>query len=234
MNQIGVYGVSKQYYGSGVEAAPGEKKQNVGAKDIRKNSAAAIYQKSTDAGKVNELKESRLTDKAKELLEELKSKYGDTDFVVADYETDEEASRYLSRGNKEFSVLLDPDTLNAMAEDEDVKAKYLGILDDSRSKLQDMINNLGDEKENVKKVGISVKDDGTVSFFAELEKVSEKQKERIEKIKENKENKKEEKLTKRINAASVEELLEQIRNIDWNKILEESKEKTGGSIDYSV
>ena len=54
-------------------------------------------------------KDIKLSDKAKDLLKELRQKYGNIDFIVANYETDEEADAYLSRGTNEFSVLIDPE-----------------------------------------------------------------------------------------------------------------------------
>lgn len=57
-------------------------------------------------------KDIKLSDKAKNLLKELRKTYGDVDFIVASYETDEEADAYLSRGTKDFSVLIDPEELD--------------------------------------------------------------------------------------------------------------------------
>ena len=50
----------------------------------------------------------KLSRGAKKLLEELRKTYSNMDFIVADYETEEEAQGYLSRGTKEYSVLIDP------------------------------------------------------------------------------------------------------------------------------
>ena len=55
----------------------------------------------------------------------MQKKYGDRDFFVADYSSDDEAQRYLSRGSKEYSVLIEPELLEKMAADESVKEKYL-------------------------------------------------------------------------------------------------------------
>ena len=51
----------------------------------------------------------------------MQKKYGDRDFFVADYSSDDEAQRYLSRGSKEYSVLIEPELLEKMAADESVK-----------------------------------------------------------------------------------------------------------------
>ena len=61
------------------------------------------------------LKQPELSQGAKELLNEMQKKYGDMDFFVADYSSDDEAQRYLSRGSKEYSVLIEPELLEKMA-----------------------------------------------------------------------------------------------------------------------
>lgn len=194
----------------------------------------------------------QLSDKAKKLLDELKKNYSNMDFIVADYETDEEASAYLSRGTKEFSTLIDPDTLEAMAADEEVKAKYTGILDDAVGQLKDIKEKLGDDQEDVARLGITIDKDGNVSYFAELEKSGERQKEWIEKTREAKKEERAEQEKKaqeqkeqdvaalgrtkktRVQADTVEELLEKIKNVDWDQIKSEEKPVTGGKFDFSI
>ncbi len=194
----------------------------------------------------------QLSDWAKKLLEEMKKTYSNMDFIVADYETEEEAAAYLSRGTKEFSTLIDPDTLEAMAADEEVKAKYTGILDDAVGQLKDIKEKLGDDNEDVTRVGISIDKNGQVSYFAELEKSGERQKEWIEKTREAKKEERAEQEKKAqeqkdqdiaaqgrtkktlVQAGSVEELLEKIKNVDWNQIRSEEKPVTGGKFDFSI
>lgn len=107
-----------------------------------------------------------LSDKAQALLDEMKRKYSNMDFFVADYSSSEEASGIMSRGSKEYGVLLDPETLEAMAKD------------------------------------------GSVSFFADLEKPNEKQ------YKVKKAN---------VEALSVEDLIEKIKHVDWHSVSERAK-----------
>ena len=129
--------------------------------------------------------EVQLSDKAKALLEELKSKYGNMDFFVADFSTDEEAQQYLSRGTKEFSVLIDPATLEAMAADEETKTKYTDMIDKATSQLSEIKDQLEeDENTEVKRIGFTINDDGSMSMFAELEQISERRKEAIAKERE--------------------------------------------------
>lgn len=89
-----------------------------------------------------------------------------------------------------------------------------------------------------------------MSIFAELEKMSEKQKDYIEKLREKRSEEKktlEKSEEKKVNsykkddtssvkkvvveASSEEELIEKIKNVDWNKV---SGEKVGVRFDFSV
>ena len=178
----------------------------------------------------------QLSERAKKLLEQLRKMYKNMDVMVADYETDEEAASYLSRGVKEYSVLIDPDELEEMAANEDVKKENLEMLDNAINQLKGMKDQLSDKDTNVTRVGVTIGKDGEMSFFAELEKMSEKQRERIEKTREEKkEARKEDDGSKhtRVYADSVEELLEKIKSVDWDKIKEDRKE-SGGKFDYTV
>lgn len=179
----------------------------------------------------------QLSEQAKQLLEKLKKTYGNMDFIVADYETEEEAEKYLSRGTKEYSVLIEPELLEEMAADKETKEKYIGLLDEATGKLADMKEQLGDKKEEVTHLGVSIGKDGTISYFAELEKVTEKQKERIEKAgEEKKEDKSVSEKTKktRVQASSVEELLEKIRNVDWSQMKADKVQESGSRFDCTI
>ena len=77
----------------------------------------------------------QLSERAKALLQELKRTYSNMDFMVADYESEEEAASYLARGTKDYSVLIDPEELERMAADDSVKEQNLSLLDDAVGKL---------------------------------------------------------------------------------------------------
>ncbi|MCH5343754.1 MAG: hypothetical protein J1E64_06915 [Acetatifactor sp.] len=192
----------------------------------------------------------QLSAKAKALLEELKAKYGNVDIMVADYETEEEAQSILSRGTKQYSALFDPETLESMAADENVKNEYMGKLEDAVSQLHEMVEQLGDKAGEVKHLGVSFGNDGSVSFFAELEKTTEKQRERIEQAREDKKEQaakdkkaaEEERFVKghetykstRVQADSMEELLEKIRSVDWDNIKATELPERGGRFDLTI
>lgn len=217
------------------------------AKDAdRAKAGSARKAGGTEEGK----KAPALSKAAQNLLKELKKTYSNMDFIVADFETDEEAASLMSRGTAEYSALFTPEELEKMAADEDVKNKNMKILDGAVSKLDEMKTKLGDKADDVTRIGISFGDDGEVSFFAELEKNSEKQRERIEKQREDKkeaakDNGKAEAAEylahgkptgKRttVYASTIEELAEKIANVDWNAVKEERQSTTGQRFDFAV
>ena len=92
--------------------------------------------------------------------------------------------------------------------------------------------------------GISFNSDGTTTFFAQLEKSSASQKEYLEKLQEKKAAEKKEAKKKEqskqtevrkttVQANSKEELLDKIKNIDWDSIKPEEN-KIGGRFDFSI
>ena len=220
----------------------------VDARDTRKSRTAG-----TGAGKgTGKADQAELSSKARTLLKELQKSYGNMDFIVADCEDEKEAASYLSRGTGEISVLLSPDELEKMASDDKVKEKNLNTLDEAVKKLEEMKQQLAGKGEEVSRIGIVLGDDGKVSYFAELEKVSQKQRERIEhqrqarKEEAAKAERKEDRATgmarfrqepvkkTRIYADSVEELGRKISQVDWDKVKETEQPYTGGRFDLTV
>lgn len=218
----------------------------------QKNGRDAAKVKNEKTGKTDQTakKESvELSEGAKELLKELQKKYGDMDFFVANYSSDEEAQSYLSRGTKAYSVLIDPETLEAMAADGDTKQQYMDQIEAARNDLGSMKDQLEETGEEVTRVGMTFDKDGNVSYFAEVEKIGERYKEHIEKGIEKKKEEKAEAAKKEeagaahspgkvkkttVYADSVDELMKKIREVDWDKIGEEEVKKSGGFFDFSI
>lgn len=231
MNKIGNYGI---YQGSLYENTVQSAKEK---------------EKTSKTGKSEKNGQVRLSSRAKKLLEELQKRYKNMDFMVANYETEEEAASYLNRGTKEYSVLIEPETLEEMAADADVKEKYIGKLEEATKSLTDMKDQLGEDGDVVR-IGISINKDGSVSYFAELEKMGEKQRERIEKAREDKKEEKAREDKKAENketaaydkfaqnkkttvwADSPEELLLKIKNVDWDKVKAQNAVMNGGNLDF--
>lgn len=239
MNKVNGYGLYQNNY---YDATVNKKNQSQTAK-----STSSKTDKTRKTGN-----NVQLSDKARALLQELKKTYSNMDFMVADYESEEEAASYLGRGSKEYSVLIDPEELERMASDDNVKEQNLSILDNAVGKLDEMKNQLGDKENEVVRMGVSIGKNGEVSYFAELEKAGERQKEFVDRIRENKKENAREADAKAdskahgrydyehskrttLYASTAEELLDKIKNVDWDDIREETTIPTpGGRFDFTV
>ena len=146
MNNINAY----HAYQSTLSAASAASTKNSRSASAAKDTQAA--EKNSQREKIDEIKKTGqtsspvLSDKAKALLQELKKNYGNMDFIVADYSSDEEAQSYLSRGSKEYTVLIDPAELEPMAEDDEVKTKNLALLDEAVGNLDALKEQLKDSE----------------------------------------------------------------------------------------
>lgn len=109
-----------------------------------------------------------LSEAAQNYLAELKEKYGDYDFIVSDFETDEEAQELLSQGNGTINVLITPDLLEKMAADEATRNEYEAVISGAEDQFGKIKEQIGDNTDLVDKLGISFGDDGKVSYYAAL------------------------------------------------------------------
>lgn len=179
--------------------------------------------------------EKTLSNKAQELLEKLQKKYTNMDFMVADFANGDDAKSLLSQGTKEFSVLFSSEELEKMASDEKYLEEKIKGMEGAVRFSQRINDEFGYESTfqknsdgvEVTNVGISFNEDGTMTYFAELEKTNAKQQERLEDKKEAADDKKtndEDKVSntdvKRtiVQAANEEDLYDMIYSIDWSKI----------------
>lgn len=194
MNKIEGYAVYQQSYADNTQKAKTWKEAEKNVTEGMSEEKAAIYEHAKANG-TNQGSGIKLSDKAKDLLKELKKKYGNMDIMVANVESDEEASELMSHGTKEYSVLIDPEELEKMANDKDYKAKQLaalekatGSLDELKAQLAEV---LGDDIGEVANLGISINAQGELKYFAYLEQETKKQGERIhDDLKTKKENQK--------------------------------------------
>lgn len=212
--------------------------------EIGKKPDAAVF-KNNDISSKNE---NNLSEKAQNFLKELREKYSDYDLMVGNGE--DELKTLSKSGSKEFSVIFSNDELERMANDEKyAEEKMRGVEGAIKMSIRICEENGylragedgSDQKGRINKISVTINDDGSMKIFAELEKLSDKQKERIEKSKEARAEEKkanEKKLNGRksaknnpyekddrasvkrttIEASSEEELLEKLNNIDWEKI----------------
>jgi hypothetical protein len=127
--------------------------------------------------------EPELTDTAKKYYEELQKKYSNMDFILVSSDQKEfaksQASKY-ANANK-MVVLIDEEKIERMATDENYRKQYESIIASAASGVSQLGSQISSTGANVKGYGAQVNDNGTLSYFAVLEKSSEAQRERIEK-----------------------------------------------------
>lgn len=189
-----------------------------------------------DAGSAAASDEKKLSAKAQNLLDKLREKYGNYDFIVSD--NLDAASTVGS--NKEYSVLFTTEELERMAEDDDYAQKVMGNVGKAVDILKDLSEkDLGDGVE-FSQLAVSFDSDGNMKLFAQLEKLSADQKERLEAAKEKRaEQQKADAQAEKslddaepepvsilfksadVEADTAEGLLAKIFGIDWDNIAEE-------------
>lgn len=210
----------------------------------------------SDISKANE---SKLSSKAQEFLKNLRKQYGDYDFFVGN--STDNLKALVKSGSKEFSIVFSNAELERMADDEEYAKEKLNCMKNAVKMSEEINKKFGFEQgfgkngaasAEITKIGIVFNDDGTTSFFAELEKSSAKQRERLEKNieekradqkgkekkaeKEMKSYAKTSKDTKRtsVQADSMEELIEKITSVDWASVKPEKVQANGGKFDFSI
>ena len=203
---------------------------------------AGMIVRENNSDETSLITEDKLSDKAKAFLENLREKYGDKYDFFAVGSIEDPRTRSLT-GTKAYSVILTNDEIEKMANDEEYAEKVMQ-RSESAVDMTKRIEEKGELGEGVhfKHISIAFDSDGNMKLFAELEKMSEKQKERMEKAKEKRAEEKDE-IEKakdkddgkddpgvkrvRLEATSEEELLEKIMGVDWDKIPGMKKGKKG-------
>lgn len=201
--------------------------------------------------------EQNLSQKAKKLLDKLRKQYGNMDFFVSDKNSDMKSM--LRSSNKEFSVIFSAEELEKMAEDEDYAKEQMGRVDQAIRMSREINRKYGytsaygqKGQAEITKIGIAVGDDGTMTFFAELEKSSAKQREYMERSrdrraedrkaaekkadKKEKDRRRDEKTESDrmvVEASTIEELVWKMNRIDWSDP-QKNRTEAGSRFNYSV
>lgn len=164
----------------------------------------------------------KLSKAARDLLEELREKYGDMDIYAANWSTDEEQQHYATLGSKKYSVLISPEALEAMAADEKVRAQYEAALSGADEKFTQMKEELGEDADQIRSYSITIDKDGKASYavwlikdFAErnttnAKELQQSQQDRIEEKRAERKKQEKERLEK-IEADSIEELIAKVQ-----------------------
>jgi len=145
------------------------------------DTASSLVPRKTDYGMT--IGDVKLSDKASDYYNSLKSKFHGMDFIVVSKDMMGQVkanSAAYGNANKPV-VLIDEEKLERMATDESFRKKYEGIITMAQTKLADMKNSFASSGTGVKNFGIDVDSNGNMSFFATVEKSQEQQKARIEK-----------------------------------------------------
>ncbi|HBV83122.1 MAG TPA: hypothetical protein DEB74_10085 [Lachnospiraceae bacterium] len=182
-----------------------------------------------------------LSDSAKNLLAELREKYGNMDIAVAKWSTDEEQDYYASLSSKDYSVLINPELLEKMASDPAAREEYEAILSGAGDKFDTLKEELGEDAEKIEGFSITLDKDGKVSYAVKLlkdmtenSKADEKQQERLEEKRAEKKKAEKEHLekvtqkkkeTEKIEADSIEELVKAIKERLHPELAETTEEE---------
>lgn len=150
-------------------------------------SQIAANDKTKPTAKVNktygkQIGNPQLSEKAQKYYEQLKKKYSNMDFILvsADQKEAAEANAAKYGSNKSLIVLIDDEKIEKMAEDEQYRKKYEGILSNATNQFAQMKEQLGNNADSVKAYGMKFDDNGNASFFAVIDKSLAAQRERIQ------------------------------------------------------
>lgn len=238
--------------------------QELQKKDIQqpsRSSATDATARSTQVRK-NDTEPVKLSDGAQKILDQVKERFKNMDVFVADFSSDEEADKIMSRGTREFSALFSPDELEKMAADEEYAKKQMENIGNAVETCKDIHKEYGVdaalEKPGastvVTRVGVKVDAEGKISIYADIQEMTEKQKERIAAQREKKAAQKKEDIEKAeakkaeakkseeaaeyahfskgektktasLQADTLEEMLEKLKNFDWSSVKEDWPQK---------
>lgn len=166
--------------------------------ELHKRAEKVLSAAAEEETKVEQTGETQLSRKAQKLLEKLRKKYGNIDFMVGDYDNAEDAKKLLSGGTKATSVLFSVEELEKMASSEKTENEYMNRIQDVLGKADEIQKKYG----FATSFGVSFDKDGIMSYFATLENTTEKKKTTVQ-------------------GSGIEDLFAKIDQIDWSKIDEE-------------
>ena len=178
-------GASKTSNKAGTEQAASDKASLSSKATIKPwnpiDTKSSLVPKVTEIGTT--IGDVQLSDKAKDYLGKLKSKFGGMEFITVSKDMKEQVKQNAaSYGNaNKMVVLIDEEKLERMATDENFRKKYEGIIATSQAKMIQAKMGLTSSGASVKNFGMSVDSNGKENFFATVNKSPDLQKKRAEK-----------------------------------------------------
>lgn len=148
----------------------------------QKEDTGATRQSSQTKNYGKTIGDPKLSDEAAKYYDQLKSKFGNMDFILVSKDMKEQAKAMASSfaNPNKMVVLIDEEKLERMATDEAFRNKYEGIIANAKSGLSQLKQSIGSSQQ-VKGYGMLLNDGGNASFFAVIDKSLAAQRERIEK-----------------------------------------------------
>lgn len=144
------------------------------------NETAETKKKSSVSGKT--VGDPKLSEKASKYYSELKKKFSNMDFILVstDQKQQAEANAASYANPTKTVVLIDEEKIEKMAEDENYRKQYEGIIANAGSQLSELAKSLGSNS-SVKGFGVKIDDHGMASYFAVVDKSFAAQRDRISK-----------------------------------------------------
>ena len=214
INALGSQSYAQDIYNSAMN------KSAKAEKAVEKKAVAEV----PEGNNISAANEEKLSEKAKALIERLRTKYGNMDFYVGN--TEEEQKALSCSGSKEYSVVISAEELEKMAEDEDYEDKMSKQIESSVDMCKRILEQYGyKDAENadedslgvINKISIAIGDDGIVKMFAELTKNDSKQADSVKRT--------------TVEATNEDDFITQLKNINWKTIGESF---SGDKFDFSV
>lgn len=252
---------------AGYPAAAGYDRTAQTTKTSKETPAAS--EKKSKVTNARTIGEPKLTDKAQKYYDQLRKKYSNMDFILVSSDMKQQAKANAGRfaNPNRMVVLIDEEKIEKMAEDEDFRKQYEGIISSAANKMPQFAKSLGANAGSVKGYGMQVNNNGTTSFFAVIDKSLAAQKDRIEKNAakkaeakkqdkkaaekqraedkraqkaedEKKARMKEDDDTIRVEASSMEELIQKINDtilaLRSDNVLSDKERQIGQNFDFAI
>lgn len=166
---------------SGYTAAAAYDRTAQNTKTSKETQPSAVKKSKVTNGRT--IGEPELSEKAQKYYDQLRKKYGNMDFILVSSDMKQQAQANAGRfaNPNRMVVLIDEEKIERMAEDEDFRKQYEGIISSAANKMPQIAQSLGANAGSVKGYGMQVDSTGNTSFFAVIDKSLAAQKERIEK-----------------------------------------------------